>query len=459
MIQKRKYGRKAGSSEAFVEAPYVIKIGYNQGGETGGKKPGKLPGFLICHNSKAVGDRNFAPALDEMASLGFSEKDIEQAKKDGLRAPAGQFLPLGLRVVIPRDARRIGTGETARWAFPGTYVEEYQLWGKNGYQCHGDGITAYRRQADHTFKQMECKPVGADGRKDSDCCPFSVKGECRSKSRWIFTLFFEKDGREYPLSKSLGWSATFKLDTTSEYAAMNILDELNAAAERLNGRISGLTGVLFFGVQEKRHSGGASVGKVGQIRLHLDEDVLDRRESGESERILAGVSETSEPSSHRREFAERILGRELEVSQDLPQQPEREERQERERVQEPADHPAPDKPETSEAADFEGPKPPGPGDVKAMDEAELVAVCREYVEWKSAVSDTPQEDIERDIIFFNAAGKTVAPTLSSHGWDYFTQENERHADRIGVLRDQIAPRVVIQADFEAFWAEREGVRS
>lgn len=434
-LQQRKYGREVGNSAAFEETPYVIKIGFNkvssgkdERGEEGekeqrGKTAGKLPGFLLCHNSKAVGAAGYAPAYDEMELLGYSKEKIERAFKLELKAEPAALLPLALRVVIPRDAKRVGEGKLARWEYPGTFVEEFQLWTKNGLACHGDGMTATRRKPDFTTTTIDCKPIGTD--VDANCCPFSVKKDCKCKSRWIFTPFYvDKNGIEQPISRSLGWQAAAKLDTTSDYAQLAILEELDRAADFLNGNIRGLTGTLFFGVHEKRHSKGSVVGKVGQVRLRLDQDQIDRRASGESERISAAI--VSAPSRVESLPTPEPATDPLATSA-------------------PADDPAPNEPER--ATDT-----PPVMDAFAMSDEELLETLGAYVASRSGSSP----DAAKEIVWFNMNGNRKCPPL-----DWFLSD-EPNAQKIGRARLREICAREFQADEFKAWAEehaREGAAS
>lgn len=278
-IRQRKFG-KDGDSLHASGASHVIKIGFDARELKPAKDrgqhpiPGKLRGFLICRDTL---DQNGLLMVDlpAMAKYNVDSASIQKAKSGQLKAEAG-YLPAELRFVLMYDAIQTSDGH---WSYPGTFGEEYELWGKMGRMCHGDGEKAHRRQDDGTRREIECVPNGKDGARCEDFCPFSVKGECKAKSRLILCLLTQIDGKPKPLDDVLGWDARFRFDTSSENNPLRILGELDAAANKLNGNIAGIPGTLVFAVQRKRTGNvNAPVGIVGQVMFSLSEVAIRQRE-------------------------------------------------------------------------------------------------------------------------------------------------------------------------------------
>ena len=270
-VLRRRRGLDGKSTHASG-ATHVIKIGFSTPGNKGGKQPHKLAGFLIYHD--AIGPDN-KPVIDYegMSRLGVEKAAIEEAMAKELKAPDG-LLPTELHVRIKNDAHRNDDGD---WEYPGVFAESLECFGKVGVFCSGNGHLAMRRHGDGTKKEVRCVPEGADATKPKDWCLYSVgQGhdgmKCKSHSRLTVCVFVVgPDGLPDPLAPLLGVSARYRLDTHSDYNAIRIQQELDGAADQLNGRIGGLTGILKFHRQSKRTPEGSAVASavVGQVSLHL----------------------------------------------------------------------------------------------------------------------------------------------------------------------------------------------
>jgi hypothetical protein len=272
-IIHRKYGRD-GQSTYATGATHVIKIGFDAR-KPGADRPvpGKLAGFLLCRDA-LDSSNNLIVDEEAMLALGkdYTAANITKAKQQGLKAEQG-LLPNVLNFVIAHDAVKTPGG----WSYQGTFGEAYDCWSKSGLFCSGNGDKAMRRQNDGTRKEIICNPAGKDGVAADDFCKESVGKACKAHSRLVLCLFADgADGKPQPLSKALGWQARFRFDTSSEYNPIRIIQELDQAAERLNGRIAGITGTLTFQLQRKRYEGGVSI--VGQIMFQLSESDIRRRE-------------------------------------------------------------------------------------------------------------------------------------------------------------------------------------
>ena len=81
--------------------------------------------------------------------------------------------------------------------------------------------------------------------------------------------YIDDHGKNQPLSRELGWTARYRFDTGSEYNPIRILEELDGAANRVQGRLSMITGILSFSVQRKRNTEG--LGIAPQVMFSLSE--------------------------------------------------------------------------------------------------------------------------------------------------------------------------------------------
>jgi hypothetical protein len=272
-IKHRKYGRD-GQSTYATGATHAIKIGFDAR-KAGAERPvpGKLAGFLLCRDALDSAN-NLIVDQEAMLALGkqYTSEAIAKAKAHGLKAEQG-LLPTSLNFVIMHDAVKTPGG----WAYPGTFGEAYDCWSKSGLYCSGNGDKAMRRQSDGTRKEIVCNPFGKDGVEAEDFCKESASKACKAHSRLVLCLFADgPDRKPVPLCKALGWQARFRFDTSSEYNPIRITQELDQAAERLSGRIAGITGSLTYQLQRKRYDGGVSI--VGQIMFSLSEADIARRE-------------------------------------------------------------------------------------------------------------------------------------------------------------------------------------
>ena len=282
-IRQRKFGRDGNTPHA-LQATHVIKIGFNKRDtdHKPGKLPGKLRGFLLCRDGIDEAGQ-LVVDMECMSKYGVAKEAIAKAKQLELKAPVG-LLPAELHFVLVHDARK----EEGRWVYPGTFGEEYELWGKMGRNCHGDGVTASRRQEDGTRTIIECVPRSKEGAPAISWCPYSVDGTCKAKSRLVLCLWKEdKPGRPMPVSDVFGWEARFRFDTTSEYNPIGFLQVLDAAAERLHGNIAGIPGMLVFEVKPRRTANeSAPVGVVGSVTMTLSNAEIDKREREQWDRQI-----------------------------------------------------------------------------------------------------------------------------------------------------------------------------
>lgn len=275
-IARRKHG-KGNSAIYACGATHVIKIGFDARKKGASHPfPGKLPGFLICRDSigqdgQRVVDHGCMKNLGEQ----YTPEAIAAAKKDQLKSPEG-LLPTEVHFVLPYDA--VLNGDS--WDFPSTFAEAYETWDKGGLFCTGDGHKASRKQDGGNREIIDCVPAGSEGAKVKEFCPYSVKEQygCKAHSRLLLCLFTRgADGKPIPLSDALGWQARYRFDTSSENCGPNVVAELDKAAKRLEGRLSGITGSLSYMIQKKRYNKG--VGITGQVRFALNEQDISERET------------------------------------------------------------------------------------------------------------------------------------------------------------------------------------
>jgi len=276
-VINRKFGRD-GSSPYATGASHVIKIGFDKrkAGATH-PSPGKFPGFVICRDSlDGQGNLVVDHAAMQMLGIQYTAEAIEKAKKGELKAPEG-LLPTVLHFVIMQSAVRLGD----QWSFPGTVNEAYECWTKEGKYCSGDGERAKRKQGNGAQAEIDCVPVGRAGADPAAFCQYSANKTCRSHSRLVLCLFEPNEkGEPEPLSDSLGFTARFRFDTTSEYGAMGFFEALDRAADRVQGYLLRLTGTLSYSIKRRR-TGDAnfSTGIVGSVLLAIDEDSICQREA------------------------------------------------------------------------------------------------------------------------------------------------------------------------------------
>ncbi len=289
----RRFGRIEGDSMGDL-ATHRIAIGWDTRAAGADRpSPGRLPGFLITRDTLGA-DGRWAIDWSAMALLGdYTAEKFKQiwSLKDTLAAPP-DLLPQTLRFVIMHDALVTPSG----FAYPGTVAEEYQLYTTQGRLCHGDGMTAKRKRGDGGVDVISCDPMGKDG--CAEFCPYSVRGECKPRARLLVCLYtLNEKGERKLLAPTLGETARFRWETSSEYNSMNVLDALDRVAERLYapdlwpGKVwmKYLTGVLSFSVRKRISPKGGKV-KVQQVGFSIDESAIVAREQeiqAERERRLS----------------------------------------------------------------------------------------------------------------------------------------------------------------------------
>ena len=275
-ILRRKWGRESGGSQS-LQATHRIVVGYDKRAKDAMRPvPGKLAGFLLCRDSLGA-DNTPIVDMEAMITLGSDAAKITKAKAQELKAEPG-LLPTDLHFVLTHDATPGPNG----WNYPGVFEEEYQNWTKEGLYCKGNGEVAYRKQPDGSQKTMECVPAGRADTEAKAYCPFSVDKTCKAHGRLILCLWKEgTNGKPEPLSKALGWQARFRLDSTSDSLGPRVLSELDLAAERTNGSLHGITGILSLQRQRKRYRGkdGGAVSITGQIMFTLSDGDISRRQA------------------------------------------------------------------------------------------------------------------------------------------------------------------------------------
>lgn len=285
-IKERRYGRGP-ESVPSITGTHRIKIGWKTKSKNGSEIPCKLNGFLICRNRM---DREGRLEIDfeAMAALGHAQGQIHKGIAEHFNAPDG-CLPDTLHFVVMRDAFR---GPDGDWRYPNTLAASYQLYGKEGLMCVGDGCMARRKQADGTQKEIPCIPFGKEGADPKSFCPFSGpnapdNSKCRDKFYFAACLFYITDNGPRPLFPELGMNSLAVLETTSEYCDMDAFDNFDAAADRLKGNLCGITGTLRFGKRDRRTGGNGATAKarVGHVYIALDEESILQRE-----RMLRGES-------------------------------------------------------------------------------------------------------------------------------------------------------------------------
>ena len=296
-LKERKFGRTTEGAGRFG-ATGLIKVGFNVNADKTDKihkQPGRLSGFLLCRNQTDQYG-NLIVDIDGMQRLGpqYTAAAIQQAKATGVKAAPG-LLPDTLNFAILADAEEGCNGE---WDFGATYSEVYERYGSLGRMCHGDGETARERLPQGGEKTIDCIPLGRDGKAPKDCCQYSANGDCKTRGTICLSLFVPGAGADdppQPVDTRLGWQGVWRLDTGSEYSMLQIVGEFERAAKRLDGNIVGLNGVLTYALTNRRtgktgkDSRGKdlpSVGRVGMISAHLDEQAIRAREMQRYERQI-----------------------------------------------------------------------------------------------------------------------------------------------------------------------------
>ena len=453
----RRYGRIEGDNQGDL-VTHRITIGWDirpQGAER--PKPGRLPGFLITRDTLGPDGRWVIdwPAMRLLGDYTPEKFAAVWKHQDTLAAPL-DLLPQTLRFVLMNDALVVPGG----FAYPGTIAEEYQVWNGQGRFCHGDGETASRKRGDGGVDRIQCNPIGK-----IDCtefCPFSLRGECKSRSRLLLCLYtLDPEGQRLLLAPTLGETARYRLETSSEYNAIGILEVLDRVAERLYAPdlwpstvwMKYLTGVLTFSIRKRQSPKGGKV-KVQQIGFSIDESAIVAREQeiqGERERRLARQLEY-----HRAGFSPKQLAGPAmrlpapEPCQVTPPTPHAaataptcaDGRRESEG---PWDDPPPQRDQPAEELDgvenaasapYPEPEPePAAHPADTEDPVRLIAALDGYVEAVGQRELVDDAVVWRRIASFTVSGRQYHAT----GPDWFLQHEKgdpnKHAFRIRLLRD------------------------
>lgn len=273
-IQNRRYGRE-NEVVASATATHIIKIGVNSG-KSGEVAPRKLNGFCIYRDALGDGNRPMVD-YDAMASLGYKKDSVDAAIKGGFNADPA-LLPQMLHFMLMSDAKRGDGG----WDYDGIYGESYESYGKLGLFCYGNGESAIRKQQDGTKARIECNPVGKTGCAAEDFCPFSASPDklCKLHYRVNVLLYtMDEQGAIKLVSPLLGAQARYRFDSTSEYGSGEVGKQLDAAADRVEGRLNQLTGIMLFNKRARR-TGNDKFSKaiVGHVTFKIDEESIRSRE-------------------------------------------------------------------------------------------------------------------------------------------------------------------------------------
>lgn len=291
-VTNRRFGRN-NDVVASSGATHIIKIGFKNQNNW----PDKTNGFYIAidaldNNGEAYID------YDAMEILGYDPKTIDRAIQAGFKGEDGA-LPRVLHFILMNDARR----ENGAWNFGEIFNDSFECYPTArqvnpncddktpapGLWCHGNGETAMRKQPDGTKIRIECVPFGRQGSAADDFCPFSGPDRpCKTHLRIIVCLYVKKsDGSKALVSPNLGMQARFRVDSTSDYCAMQATRQLTMGAERLDGRLNGITGTLMFQKRRRRTGGqGKAAGVVApHIHLVLDEESIRAREREMAEEV------------------------------------------------------------------------------------------------------------------------------------------------------------------------------
>ena len=282
----RRYGRD-NTVVAGLPSTHKIAIGFNAGVK-GEVKPGKTNGFLIFLDTLDK-DNKLVVDYDAMARLGYGREMLAKAMAGGFAADES-LLPKVLRFVLMADGVM---DEAGQWAYPGTYAASYECYNKAGLWCAGDGANAVRKQDDGSKKLIECIPYGRDGAESETFCKYSGPDKpCKLHLRLTVCLYYygqqelDGDGAALPgarprlVSPALGYQARYRFDTSSEYCDMGILEVLDSAANRVRGRLNGITGTLTFTKRGRRTGKEQGLAKsiTGFVVFQLDEHSIRARE-------------------------------------------------------------------------------------------------------------------------------------------------------------------------------------
>jgi len=277
-LKRRRFGRRQ-TSENNAGTTGVIKIGFRlplRQGKTH-RLPGKLNGFMLCRDTVDV---NGDWVVDEAAMLAlgsqYTLEAVAKAKSLGQKAPL-DLLPTEVPFMLMQNAVKVGE----EWEYSHTLTEEYLVFGKEGVFCHGDGARAERTQDDETKREIACVPVGCKTDGGEKVCPYSENGDCKPRGTLVICPFVVgENGKPEPLCSTFGWSAKFRFGTGSEVALMTLRSVLDALANRLNGWIDGIPGMLAFQTKSRITPPGSQVSRamVGGVILSIDEVSVRARE-------------------------------------------------------------------------------------------------------------------------------------------------------------------------------------
>lgn len=292
------YGRRAptnhgdGTSHMLAQikaSTFLIKAGVKIESKKGGMVPTRLPGFLICRKAAVnKGEEKglptiYPPAYDLMEKLGFPREDVDRAIARGANAPEG-LLPRSLTIQFLRNAVR-ATGQG--WIYEGTYAARNACYRKGYLFCSGDGEQATRKVLEPAregvkdpkpipgyTRTIPCRPLGTPGCEPSELCPESVSGDCGPEGAMQFDVLIPdtRPNDQRPpwmrfrrLDSTIG--STFSIGTGSGNALDGLIEQLDAAADQLEGRIAGLIARLDLLGEASLTGEGRAV--VGRARLQF----------------------------------------------------------------------------------------------------------------------------------------------------------------------------------------------
>jgi hypothetical protein len=285
-MKRRRYQRE----KRTAAATHIIKTGVS-----GERFPRRLNGFLICRNTL---DANSKKQIDygAMEALGYSKADVEKGIELGVKAEPGKYLPSSLHFILPSNVSRDESGD---WNFKGVYNETlFSMFEKGGdgkyiqrdlpFCISEDGVTASRLdERSNTRHKIACNPMGCDVPPEQ-WCEVSACGDCKPKVKVFLSLYREEGEKVEPLDPSLGYSATYMFETSSDMFGTAVQDALTSAADILDGRIGHILGVLTVGKRNTLKNGKTVVAPV--YTLTLDQGCIQQRYNELSGRTLIAAS-------------------------------------------------------------------------------------------------------------------------------------------------------------------------
>lgn len=329
---------------------HVLKIGFNKRWQSNGKwrnGMGRLRGFVVFHDREQDGTKPVDIALttaliqslvrhcpDHRAACvaaaarlkivlrqdgevpiltaAYTEALLNEHFAKELKMPDFE-LPSRVEFLLCGAAKKKANGE---WDFPSTFDSQRSLFriGKcpSGF-CSGNGETASRWQPDGTRRTVPCNPFRSVGVPPEDWCKFSlpatkespviveVAGEqikleatpCQGKG-WMVLWIGVRDERNrlVPLSRIEG--ARYLVTTGSERGYELIGKVMKEAADRLDGDVGGIPGMLVFAMKNraKPHHVGGGVSPNQQLFFSLSELEISRREELRRLAISGSTSES-----------------------------------------------------------------------------------------------------------------------------------------------------------------------